>query len=129
MSIIAGNSHSFKSDSIFKYLAKAYQSLDATQKDRLLSQVKVISIQRCKSWLFMFFMIFFWLQVSGVFEFHIQNGERKTEIFTVDLKQDGLITKGVVKKPDVIIYISDGDFVDFSRGRLNGMPLVYEKKM
>jgi hypothetical protein len=62
-------------------------------------------------------------QVSGVFEFHIENQLGKIEIFTVDLKQDGSIIKGVYvgRKPDVIIYINDGDFVDYSKGRLNGM--------
>jgi putative sterol carrier protein len=46
----------------------------------------------------------------------------------VDLKQDGSITKGVSvnKKPDVIIHICDGDFVDFSKGRLNGIYLIWK---
>jgi hypothetical protein len=40
MSITAANNlNSFKSDSVFKYLAKAYQSLDDTRKDKLLNQV------------------------------------------------------------------------------------------
>jgi putative sterol carrier protein len=48
----------------------------------------------------------------------------------VDLKQDGSIIKGkfVSKKPDVIIHISDGDFVDFFKGRLNGTTELALKK-
>jgi putative sterol carrier protein len=90
----------FESSEIFATLKTSFDGLSKDAKDKLLKQVK------------------------GIFEFTIKNKEGKSETFTIDLKNTGAVLKGKgPSKADAIVLISDGDFVDLAKGKLNGKAL------
>ncbi|KAG2234178.1 SCP2 sterol-binding domain-containing protein [Thamnidium elegans] len=69
-------------------------------------------------------------QVNGVFQFVIKNSEGKEEVFTVDCKKEGTVTRGKGSvKADAILSLKDGDFVDLANGKLNGQKAYMSGKL
>ncbi|CAO3700792.1 hypothetical protein G6F70_002175 [Rhizopus microsporus] len=96
----------FQSSEVFATLKSSLESLPADKKAQLLKQVK------------------------GIFEFVIENNDKKKETFTIDLKKDGTVVKGQgATKADAIITIKDGDFVDLASGKLNGQKAFTSGKL
>ncbi|KAI8824964.1 SCP2 sterol-binding domain-containing protein [Fimicolochytrium jonesii] len=59
-------------------------------------------------------------KAKAVFQFDVK-GDGKVQTWTLDLKDDVSVTTGApAKKPDIVITISDKDFVDLASGKLNG---------
>ncbi|KAF9963713.1 hypothetical protein BGZ65_000259 [Modicella reniformis] len=71
-------------------------------------------------------------KVKGVFQFTVKNKEGKIAIWTLDLKNgNGALHMGVVDKlkPDIVIEISDENFVDLAEGKANGQKLFMSGKI
>jgi putative sterol carrier protein len=92
----------FKSSELIADLSKAFEGFNAEEKAKLVKQV------------------------NGVFQFVIKNKEGKEEVFTVDVKKEGKVTRGKgAVKADAILSLKDGDFVDLATGKLNGKLIVF----
>ncbi|CAO3692851.1 unnamed protein product [Rhizopus stolonifer] len=69
-------------------------------------------------------------QVNGVFQFVIKNSEGKQEIFTVDVKKEGKVSRGKGStKADAVLTLKDQDFVDLAKGKLNGQKAYMSGKL
>ncbi|KAG0175691.1 hypothetical protein DFQ28_006881 [Apophysomyces sp. BC1034] len=69
-------------------------------------------------------------QVNGVFQFVINNDEKKEETFTVDCKKEGSVVRGKGKqKADAILTLKDADFVSLATGKLNGQKAYMSGKL
>ncbi|KAI9319253.1 SCP2 sterol-binding domain-containing protein [Dichotomocladium elegans] len=69
-------------------------------------------------------------QVNGVFQFVIKNAEGKEETWTVDAKKEGKVTRGKGgPKPDAVLSLKDGDFVELANGKLNGQKAYMSGKL
>ncbi|ORX39415.1 SCP2 sterol-binding domain-containing protein [Kockovaella imperatae] len=60
-------------------------------------------------------------KTNGVFQIDVKNDNGKTATWTIDLKEQGKVSKGAPsKKADVIMTLADKHFVELSEGKLNG---------
>ncbi|KAJ3367793.1 hypothetical protein HDU91_001086 [Kappamyces sp. JEL0680] len=60
-------------------------------------------------------------KVKSVFQFDVKNKDGKVSSWTLDLKTKGTVTVGPASpKADIIIAVSDADFVNLAAGKLNG---------
>ncbi|KLT38940.1 sterol-binding-like protein [Cutaneotrichosporon oleaginosum] len=85
----------FKSGDIFAAVAKAFSSLDDAEKQK---QIK---------------------KTNGIFQINVETKDKKSQTWVIDLKQDGTVTKGAGKKPDVTVNLGDDTFVALADGKLN----------
>ncbi|RCH78975.1 hypothetical protein CU097_003238, partial [Rhizopus azygosporus] len=86
----------FKSSELIAELNKSFENYSPEEKQKLIKQV------------------------NGVFQFVIKNNEGKEEVFVVDVKKEGKVSRGKGVKPDAILTLKDQDFVDLATGKLNG---------
>ncbi|WVO18471.1 hypothetical protein L204_106188 [Cryptococcus depauperatus] len=56
---------------------------------------------------------------NGIFQLNVKNGQGKEAIWVIDLKNEGNVTKGAAKKPDVTITLSDDTFLGLADGKVN----------
>ncbi|KAJ7591657.1 sterol-binding-like protein [Mycena floridula] len=71
-------------------------------------------------------------KTKGLFQFDIKNAKGEVACWTIDLKKTGTVTKGpppAGTKPDVILSISDADFVKLATGKENGQKLFMGGKL
>jgi len=67
-------------------------------------------------------------KVNGIFQLRAKK-DGKEAVWTIDLKKDGKVSKGVVgSKPDVIISASDDIFIQISQGKLSGQKSFHDRK-
>ncbi|KAI8992073.1 SCP2 sterol-binding domain-containing protein [Mycotypha africana] len=96
----------FKSSELIDALNRAFENFTPEEKAKLIKQV------------------------NGVFQFVIKNDEGKEEIFTVDVKKEGKVTRGKGSaKADAILSLKDNDFVDLATGKLNGQKAYMSGKL
>ncbi|KAI9498099.1 SCP2 sterol-binding domain-containing protein [Zychaea mexicana] len=96
----------FASSELIAELAKVFESMGADEKAKLIKQV------------------------NGVFQFVIKNSEGKEEIFTIDAKKEGKVSRGKgAVKADAILSLKDQDFVDLATGKLNGQKAYMSGKL
>ncbi|EIE76679.1 hypothetical protein G6F46_007035 [Rhizopus delemar] len=96
----------FKSSELIAELNKAFESFSPEEKAKLIKQV------------------------NGIFQFVIKNSEGKEEIFTVDVKKEGKVSRGKGPgKADAILTLKDQDFVDLATGKLNGQKAYMSGKL
>jgi len=68
-------------------------------------------------------------KVNGIFQLRAKK-DGKEAVWTIDLKKDGKVSKGVVgSKPDVIISASDDIFIQISQGKLSGQKAFMTGKL
>ncbi|KAL1924430.1 uncharacterized protein VTP21DRAFT_4084 [Calcarisporiella thermophila] len=96
----------FASSDVFQQIADGLKSAPAAEKKAQMSKAK------------------------GIFQFDIKSGQ-KSQTWTLDLKNDGSLVKGTIagKKPDIVISVSDSDFVDMATGKLNGQKAFMAGKL
>ncbi|WWC64780.1 uncharacterized protein I303_107392 [Kwoniella dejecticola CBS 10117] len=58
-------------------------------------------------------------KTNGIFQLNVKNAEGKEAVWVIDLKKEGKVTKGPVKKPDVAISLSDDTFIGLADGKVN----------
>ncbi|TYJ57997.1 hypothetical protein B9479_001356 [Cryptococcus floricola] len=63
-------------------------------------------------------------KTNGVFQLNVKNTQGKEAIWVIDLKNEGKVSKGSAKKPDVTITLSDGNrfpdtFMGLADGKVN----------
>jgi putative sterol carrier protein len=70
-------------------------------------------------------------KVKGLFQMDIKNTAGTVQSWTIDLKNgDGGVKLGKPDgKPDIIIALSDKDFVDMASGKLNGQKAFMTGKL
>jgi len=70
-------------------------------------------------------------KVKGLFQLDIKNTAGQVQSWTIDLKNgDGNVKLGKPDaKPDIIIALSDKDFVDMAAGKLNGQKAFMTGKL
>ncbi|KAL5035272.1 hypothetical protein BDV3_005228 [Batrachochytrium dendrobatidis] len=95
----------FGSDAIFSMIGSRMSSLSSTEKDAFLKKTKAI------------------------FQFDIKNAEGVTQIWLLDLKEKGEVTKEAGAKPDITISVKDEDFVALAQGKLNGQKAFMSGKI
>ncbi|CAO0800795.1 unnamed protein product [Mucor circinelloides] len=87
----------FKSSELIAELNKSFESFTPEEKAKLLKQV------------------------NGIFQFTIKNKNGKEEIFIVDCKKEGKVSRGKGSiKPNAILILKDEDFVALATGKLVG---------
>ncbi|KAJ3310294.1 hypothetical protein HDV04_005139 [Boothiomyces sp. JEL0838] len=60
-------------------------------------------------------------KTKAVFQFDVKNKEGKVQQWTLDLKTNGTVKTGPASpKADIIIAVSDSDFVNLASGKLQG---------
>ncbi|GAA5804286.1 SCP2 sterol-binding domain-containing protein [Helicostylum pulchrum] len=96
----------FQSSELMADLSKAFADFSAEERQKLIKQV------------------------NGVFQFVIKNSEGKEEVFTVDCKKEGTVSRGKGSiKADAILSLKDADFVDLANGKLNGQKAYMSGKL
>lgn len=95
----------FKSSELIAELNKSFENYSPEEKQKLIKQV------------------------NGVFQFVIKNNEGKEEVFVVDVKKEGKVSRGKGAKPDAILTLKDQDFVDLATGKLNGQKAYMSGKL
>ena len=70
-------------------------------------------------------------QTKGIFQFDITGDSGKKQSWTLDLKNDGSVVAGThpSEKADIIIAVSDDDFLAMSTGKLNGQKAFMSGKI
>ncbi|CAG8677230.1 10167_t:CDS:2 [Ambispora leptoticha] len=69
-------------------------------------------------------------KAKGIYEFHIQNKDNQEQVWTINLKDKGEVTAEPSKsKPDIVITVSDDNFVDLVDGKINGNKAFMERKL
>ncbi|ODN94843.1 sterol-binding protein [Cryptococcus wingfieldii CBS 7118] len=58
-------------------------------------------------------------KTNGVFQLNVKNTQGKEAIWVIDLKNEGKVSKGSAKKPDVTITLSDDTFMGLADGKVN----------
>ncbi|KAF1796821.1 SCP2 sterol-binding domain-containing protein [Mucor lusitanicus] len=96
----------FKSSELIAELNKSFESFSPEEKAKLLKQV------------------------NGVFQFTIKNKNGKEEIFIVDCKKEGKVSRGKGSvKPDAVLTLKDDDFVALATGKLVGQKAYMTGKL
>jgi len=68
-------------------------------------------------------------KVNGIFQLRASK-DGKEAVWTIDLKKEGKVSKGIVgSKPDVIISASDDNFILISEGKLSGQKAFMTGKL
>jgi hypothetical protein len=63
------------------------------------------------------------LQVNAVFQFDVKNAGGTVQSWTLDFKTSdsaNFVKSSKAEKADIVINVSDDDFVDLASGKLNG---------
>ncbi|ODN73398.1 hypothetical protein L202_07926 [Cryptococcus amylolentus CBS 6039] len=58
-------------------------------------------------------------KTNGVFQLNVKNTQGNEAIWVIDLKNEGKVSKGSAKKPDVTITLSDDTFMGLADGKVN----------
>ncbi|WVQ74354.1 hypothetical protein IAR50_003954 [Cryptococcus sp. DSM 104548] len=56
---------------------------------------------------------------SQIKKLNVKNSQGKEAVWVIDLKNEGNVTKGPAKKPDVTITLSDDTFMGLADGKVN----------
>ncbi|ORY31660.1 SCP2 sterol-binding domain-containing protein [Naematelia encephala] len=59
-------------------------------------------------------------KTNGIFQITVKNAQGKEATWVIDLKNEGKVSKGPTKKPDVTMNLSDDTFIQLADGKLNG---------
>jgi len=69
-------------------------------------------------------------KTNGIFQIEVSNSEKKTAVWTIDMKKTGSVYKGPAKpKADVTIILSDEVFTQLAQGKLNGQKAFMTGKL
>jgi len=70
-------------------------------------------------------------KVKGVFQFNVTNDAKQTQTWTVDLKNGlgSVAAAAPATKADIVINVSDQDYVDLASGKLNGQKAFMSGKI
>ncbi|KAJ8586940.1 sterol-binding-like protein [Rhizopogon salebrosus TDB-379] len=69
-------------------------------------------------------------KTKGIFELRITNPDKKEAIWTIDLKNKGVILKGLASpKADVTLIMSDDTFSQLASGKLDGQKAFLTGKL
>ncbi|KIY68846.1 sterol-binding-like protein [Cylindrobasidium torrendii FP15055 ss-10] len=70
-------------------------------------------------------------KVKGVFEIKLKNAEGTEETWTIDLKNEGKVTKGAspVGKPNITLTMADETFSDLAAGKTTGQKAFMSGKL
>ena len=66
---------------------------------------------------------------NAIFQFDIKNDQGKVSTWTLNLKDNPSVVMGVAGRPDVVITVSDSDFISLSSGKLNGQKAFMAGKL
>ncbi|KAJ3153420.1 hypothetical protein HDU86_005250 [Geranomyces michiganensis] len=87
----------FQSSAVFSEIKAGIDAADQAKKDATVKKAK------------------------AVFQFDVKNASGNVQTWTLDLKNNlGVSPAAPATKPDIVISISDKDFVDLASGKLNG---------
>ncbi|KAI8922315.1 SCP2 sterol-binding domain-containing protein, partial [Powellomyces hirtus] len=87
----------FQSSAVFSQIKSGIDAASAEQKAAIVKKTK------------------------AVFQFDVKSSSGQVQTWTLNLKTDaGASTGAPASKPDIVISISDKDFVDLASGKLNG---------
>ncbi|EIW84096.1 sterol-binding-like protein [Coniophora puteana RWD-64-598 SS2] len=69
-------------------------------------------------------------KTNGIFELKITNAEKAEAVWTIDLKNKGVVYKGPAKpKADVTLIMSDDTFSQLASGKLDGQKAFISGKL
>ncbi|KAG1899350.1 sterol-binding-like protein, partial [Suillus fuscotomentosus] len=69
-------------------------------------------------------------KTKGIFELKITNDEKKEAVWTIDLKKNGVILKGLASpKADVTLIMSDDTFSQLASGKMDGQKAFLTGKL
>ncbi|KAG2147689.1 sterol-binding-like protein [Suillus clintonianus] len=69
-------------------------------------------------------------KTKGIFELRITNNDKKEAVWTIDLKKNGAILKGLASpKADVTLIMSDDTFSQLASGKLDGQKAFLTGKL
>ncbi|CAG8453030.1 18721_t:CDS:2 [Acaulospora morrowiae] len=95
----------FKSSTFFELLNVSFSSNEAKRKENIK-------------------------KANAIYEFNVKNEEGKTQVWTMELKKEGVICAGKGSaKPDITIDLADETFVQLASGKLNGQKAFMSGKI
>ncbi|KAG0708229.1 SCP2 sterol-binding domain-containing protein [Suillus ampliporus] len=69
-------------------------------------------------------------KTKGIFELRITNGDKQEAVWTIDLKKNGAILKGLASpKADVTLLMTDDTFSQLASGKLDGQKAFLTGKL
>ncbi|KAG1773574.1 sterol-binding-like protein [Suillus occidentalis] len=69
-------------------------------------------------------------KTKGIFELRITNDDKKEAVWTIDLKKNGAILKGLASpKADVTLIMSDDTFSQLAAGKMDGQKAFLTGKL
>nr|ODN90910.1 sterol-binding protein [Cryptococcus depauperatus CBS 7855] len=93
----------FKTSEVLSALSTVFEQMSEAEKKK---QIKTVLRKPSR-------------ETNGIFQLNVKNGQGKEAIWVIDLKNEGNVTKGAAKKPDVTITLSDDTFLGLADGKVN----------